>query len=58
MLVKFIPTGTTKKGKTGRTGGGQAAQDYLLGKDFEKGIVRDGATLLRCLLYTSDAADE
>ena len=47
MLVKFIPTGTTKKGKTGRTGGGQAAQDYLLGKDFEKGIVRDGATLLR-----------
>lgn len=47
MLIKFIPTGTTKKGRTGRTGGGQSAQDYLLGKDFEKGIVRDGATLLR-----------
>ena len=47
MLVKFFQYGAVKKGQKGHSGGGGAVKNYLLGKDYDKGVIRDGATLFR-----------
>lgn len=45
MLVKFFQYGAVKKGQKGHSGGGGAVKNYLLGKNFDKGEIREGATL-------------
>lgn len=47
MLVKFFQHGAVKKGQKGHSGGGGAVKNYLLGKNFDKGEIREGATLFR-----------
>lgn len=47
MLVKFFQYGAVKKGQKGHSGGGGAVKNYLLGKNFDKGEIREGATLFR-----------
>ena len=47
MLVKFFQYGAVKKGQKGYSGGGGAVKNYLLGKNFDKGEIRQGATLFR-----------
>lgn len=43
MIVKFFPHGNTSQGKSGRTSGGNAVRNYLLGKDNG----REKSTLIR-----------
>ena len=47
ILVKFFQYGAVKKGQKGHSGGGGAVKNYLLGKNFDKGEIREGATLFR-----------